>query len=78
MNVAVMYHRKALPDLDEDGWDQLTNVNLKGYWLMHQAVAPIMQLNAAGASLIYLPVVASKHMLTKAWETMRLLKPESP
>ncbi len=49
MNVAVMYHRKALPDLDEDGWDQLTNVNLKGYWLMHQAVAPIMQAQRSGS-----------------------------
>ena len=49
MNVAVMYHRKGLPDLDEDGWDQLTNVNLKGYWLMHQAVAPIMQAQRSGS-----------------------------
>ena len=49
MNVAVMYHRKALPDLDEDGWDQLTNVNLKGYWLMHQAVAPIMRSQRSGS-----------------------------
>ncbi len=49
MNVAVMYHRKSLPDLDEDGWDKLTNVNLKGYWLMHQAVAPIMQAQRSGS-----------------------------
>ncbi|MEM7100490.1 MAG: SDR family NAD(P)-dependent oxidoreductase [Pseudomonadota bacterium] len=49
MNVAVMYHRKSLPDLDEDGWDRLTDVNLKGYWLMHQAVAPIMQAQKSGS-----------------------------
>jgi NAD(P)-dependent dehydrogenase (short-subunit alcohol dehydrogenase family) len=49
VNVAVMYHRKALPDLDEDGWDHLTNINLKGYWLMHQAVAPIMQAQRSGS-----------------------------
>lgn len=49
MNVAVMYHRKSLLDLDEDGWDQLTDVNLKGYWLMHQAVAPIMQAQRSGS-----------------------------
>lgn len=49
MNVAVMYHRKSLIDLDEAGWDQLTNVNLKGYWLMHQAVAPIMQAQRSGS-----------------------------
>ncbi|MDC0214398.1 SDR family oxidoreductase [Gammaproteobacteria bacterium] len=49
MNVAVMYHRKSLVDLDEEGWDQLTNVNLKGYWLMHQAVAPVMQSQGGGS-----------------------------
>ena len=49
MNVAVMYHRKSLIDLDEAGWDQLTNINLKGYWLMHQAVAPIMQAQRSGS-----------------------------
>lgn len=49
MNVAVMYHRKSLPDLDEDGWDRLTDVNLKGYWLMHQAVAPIMREQQSGS-----------------------------
>ena len=49
MNVAVMYHRKSLPELDEDGWDRLTDVNLKGYWLMHQSVAPIMQAQRSGS-----------------------------
>ncbi|MBT3425955.1 MAG: SDR family oxidoreductase [Gammaproteobacteria bacterium] len=49
MNVAVMYHHKSLVDLDEDGWNQLTNVNLKGYWLMHQAVGPIMQAQGSGS-----------------------------
>ena len=49
MNVAVMYHRRSLTQLDEDGWDQLTDVNLKGYWLMHQAVAPIMKAQRSGS-----------------------------
>ncbi len=49
MNVAVMYHQKSLLDLDEDGWDKLTDVNLKGYWLMHQAVAPVMQAQRSGS-----------------------------
>ena len=49
MNVAVMYHRKSLTDLDEDGWDKLTDVNLKGYWLMHQAVAPVMKAQRSGS-----------------------------
>ena len=42
MNVAVMYHPKSVVDLDEDSWEKLTNVNLKGYWLMIQEVSPIM------------------------------------
>ena len=49
MNVAVMYHRRSMPELDEDGWDRLTDVNLKGYWLMHQAVAPFMQAQRSGS-----------------------------
>ena len=42
MNVAVMYHPKSMVDLDEGSWEKLTNVNLKGYWLMIQEVSPIM------------------------------------
>ena len=49
MNVAVMYHHRSLPDLDEKGWDVLTNVNLKGYWLTTQAVAPIMMRQKKGS-----------------------------
>ena len=49
MNVAVMYHHSSLPHLDEEGWDQLTNVNLKGYWLTTQAVAPIMVAQRSGS-----------------------------
>jgi NAD(P)-dependent dehydrogenase (short-subunit alcohol dehydrogenase family) len=48
-NVAVMYHGASLLDLDEDGWDLLTDVNLKGYWLTCKAVAPIMQKNKKGS-----------------------------
>ena len=49
MNVAVMYHHKSLPDLNEEAWDNLTNVNLKGYWLTTQAVAPIMTKQKSGS-----------------------------
>ena len=49
MNVAVRYHRKSLLELDDTDWDELTNVNLKGYWLMHQAVAPFMQAQGSGS-----------------------------
>jgi 3-oxoacyl-[acyl-carrier protein] reductase len=48
-NVAVMYHGASLLTLDEEGWDLLTDVNLKGYWLTCKAVAPIMQKNKKGS-----------------------------
>ena len=53
MNVAVMYHPKAVVDLDEESWDKLTDVNLKGYWLMIQEVSPIM-MNQKSGSIINL------------------------
>lgn len=49
LNVAVMYHRHSLLDLSEADWDRLTNVNLKGYWLTHQAVAPLMKAQRSGS-----------------------------
>ena len=48
MNVAVMYHMKSVVDLDEESWDKLTDVNLKGYWLTIQAVTPIMKKQGSG------------------------------
>ena len=53
MNVAVMYHPKSLVDLDEESWYKLTDVNLKGYWLMIQEVSPIM-INQKSGSIINL------------------------
>ena len=49
MNVAVMYHSKSVIDLDEESWDKLTDVNLKGYWLMIQEVSPIMMKQKSGS-----------------------------
>ena len=49
MNVAVMYHPKSVVDLDEESWDKLTNVNLKGYWLMIKEVSPIMMKQKSGS-----------------------------
>ena len=49
MNVAVMYHPKSMVDLDEISWEKLTNVNLKGYWLMIQEVSPIMIRQNSGS-----------------------------
>ena len=49
MNVAVIYHSKSVIDLDEESWDKLTDVNLKGYWLMIQEVSPIMMKQKSGS-----------------------------
>jgi NAD(P)-dependent dehydrogenase (short-subunit alcohol dehydrogenase family) len=49
MNVAVMYHSRSMVDLNEDSWDKLTDVNLKGYWLMIQEVSPIMMKQKSGS-----------------------------
>tara|TARA_Y100000768_G_scaffold55991_1_gene37301 strand:- start:10403 stop:11233 length:831 start_codon:yes stop_codon:yes gene_type:complete len=49
MNVAVMYHMKSVIDLDVESWDQLSNVNLKGYWLTIQEVSPIMKKQGNGS-----------------------------
>tara|TARA_B100001113_G_C20973862_1_gene563058 strand:+ start:92 stop:922 length:831 start_codon:yes stop_codon:yes gene_type:complete len=49
MNVAVMYHMKSVVDLDEESWEKLTNVNLKGYWLTIQEVSPIMKKQGSGS-----------------------------
>ena len=49
MNVAVMYHMKSVVDLDEESWETLSNVNLKGYWLTIQHVAPIMKEQRSGS-----------------------------
>ena len=49
MNVAVMYHMQSVVDLDEDSWEKLSNVNLKGYWLTIQEVSPIMKQQESGS-----------------------------
>jgi len=49
MNVAVMYHMQSVVDLDEDSWEKLSNVNLKGYWLTIQEVSPIMKQQGSGS-----------------------------
>ena len=41
-NVGVMYQDSRLLALSEHDWDVLTDIDLKGYWLACQAVAPIM------------------------------------
>ena len=49
MNVAVMYHMNSVQDLDAESWNKLTDVNLKGYWLTIQEVAPLMKKQGSGS-----------------------------
>ena len=49
MNVAVMYHLNSVQELDAESWDKLTDVNLKGYWLTIQEVAPLMKKQGSGS-----------------------------
>ena len=49
MNVAVMYHPKSVVELDEESWEKLTNINLKGYWLTIQEVSPVMIRQNSGS-----------------------------
>ena len=49
MNVAVMYHMNSVQDLDTESWDKLSDVNLKGYWLTIQEVAPLMKKQGSGS-----------------------------
>ena len=49
MNVAVMYHPKSVVELDEESWEKLTNINLKGYWLTIQEVSPVMIQQNSGS-----------------------------
>lgn len=49
MNVAVMYHMNSVQDIDAESWDKLTDVNLKGYWLTIQEVAPLMKKQGSGS-----------------------------
>ena len=49
MNVAFMYHMNSVQDLDAESWDKLTDVNLKGYWLTIQEVAPLMKKQGSGS-----------------------------
>jgi len=48
-NVAVRYHHSGLLELEEEDWDMLADINLKGYWLACQAVAPIMMERRKGS-----------------------------
>lgn len=52
VNNAAIYaglERKPFADIDEDVWDKVMAVNVKGVWQVTRAVAPLMQQAGAGA-----------------------------
>lgn len=74
-NVAVRYHPSGLLELDEEGWDVLTDTNLKGYWLACQAVIPIMMERKKGSIInmtsqaglrAFHPMILGNYGITKA------------
>lgn len=52
VNNAAIYaglERKDFTEIDEDVWDQVMNVNVKGVWQMCKAMTPLMKTAGAGA-----------------------------
>lgn len=47
-NVGVNHGDANPVDLDEDGWQQIMDVNLRGTWLTSRAVVPLMQAQGGG------------------------------
>jgi NAD(P)-dependent dehydrogenase (short-subunit alcohol dehydrogenase family) len=48
-NVGVNHGDGNPVDLDEDGWQQIMDVNMRGTWLTSRAVVPLMQAQGGGA-----------------------------
>ncbi|MBS1893873.1 MAG: SDR family oxidoreductase [Actinobacteria bacterium] len=51
VHCAGIYTTSPLPEVDEDGWDRVLDVNLKGAFNLSQAVAPGM-IEAGGGSIV--------------------------
>ena len=52
VNNAALYgglERKPFTEIDEDVWDDVMSINVKGLWLMTRAVTPLMQANNSGS-----------------------------
>ncbi|MBA7632820.1 NAD-dependent glycerol dehydrogenase [subsurface metagenome] len=52
MNTPVMVRPTSLLDLDEEGWDLMLDISLKGYFLTSQAAAKRMIAQKRGGSII--------------------------
>ena len=74
MNVAVMYHMKSDVELDEESWEKLSNVNLKGYWLTIQEVSPIMKKQGSGSIINLTPRGGLKAHADKAMGNYAIVK----
>ena len=75
MNVAVMYHMNSVQDLDAESWDKLTDVNLKGYWLTIQEVAPLMKKQGSGSIINLTSRGGLKAHADKAMGNYAIVKP---
>ena len=51
VNNAGIHRMGKVTDIDEETWDKILDMNLKGYFLMIQAVVPYMQANNYGKIL---------------------------
>lgn len=52
INNAAMYgglERKAFTEIDENVWDNVMQINVKGVWLMTRSMTPLMQANNSGS-----------------------------
>jgi len=63
-NAGIVVAKSAL-ELDEDEWDSVLDTNLKGLWLVAQAVGRIMVKNSTGGKIINIASVASTTVLGK-------------
>jgi 3-oxoacyl-[acyl-carrier protein] reductase len=53
VHCAGIYTTAPLPEVDDDGWERVLSVNLKGSFNVSQAVAPGMSANGGGAIVLF-------------------------
>jgi len=53
VHCAGIYTTSALPEVDDEGWDRVLDVNLKGAFNVSQAVAPGMSAAGGGAIVLF-------------------------
>ncbi len=59
MNCAGIMINRQIEDYSEEEWDRVMNVNLKGSFLMSQAVVPLMKKNRYGKIILIASIAAT-------------------